>query len=83
MPFSMWQSYVTLLQVLIWNVLSNLNHLQLLLWIPIVFNILPTIAARPEESPFPDIPFQAFSHLSGTILALKFHFRQLWSFCLL
>jgi hypothetical protein len=61
MPFSMWQSYVTLLQVLIWNVLSNLNHLQLLLWIPIVFNILPTVAARPEESPFPDIPFQAFS----------------------
>jgi hypothetical protein len=61
MLFSMWQSYVTLLQVLIWNVLSNLNHLQLLLWIPIVFNILPTVAARPEKSPFLDIPFQAFS----------------------
>ena len=61
MPFSMWKSYVTLLQVLIWKVLLNLNHLQLLLWIPIIFNILPTVAARPEESPFPDIPFQTFS----------------------
>jgi hypothetical protein len=57
----MWQIHVTLLQVLIWKILSNLNHLQLLLWIPIIFKILPTVAARPEESSFPDIPFQAFS----------------------
>jgi hypothetical protein len=41
--------------------IEYLNHLQLLLWIPIIFNILPTVAAQPEESPFLDIPLQAFS----------------------
>ncbi|KAF8232684.1 hypothetical protein L208DRAFT_1270977 [Tricholoma matsutake] len=58
----MWQIHpLEFLQVLIWKIVLNLNQLQLLLWILIIFNILPTVTALPEESPFPEIPFKLFS----------------------
>ena len=40
---------------------SNLNQLQFLLWIIIIFSILPVVTALSKEDPFPDIPFKIFS----------------------
>ena len=59
---SIWHVHIVeFLQALIWKIISNLNQLQLLLWISIIFSILPAVTALPKEDPFPDIPFKIFS----------------------
>ena len=59
---SIWHVHtMEFLQALIWKMISNLNQLQLLLWISIIFSILPAVTALPKEDPFPDIPFKIFS----------------------
>jgi len=35
---------------------------QHLIWYFIILALVPGVAAHPEESPFPDIPFKVFSH---------------------
>jgi hypothetical protein len=41
-----------------WTTLSNISYL---FWIAVMFSVLPTVTALPEESPFPDITFKIFS----------------------
>lgn len=49
------------LPVLIWKMISNLNQLQFLLWMTIIFSLLPVVTALSKEDPFLDISFKIFS----------------------